>query len=188
MSASWVERTFASTRIPGTWPQDDNRTCHRQLPTVKPRSTDSALIKVSVFSSFPSNPKTTSAPLWETRQKCPKAGEHMPLSVEGCEEPCQGGGMSGAPFRVPLGYPGGRTGSPSPLADGASDPRMGRKMQDAVLPGGREVTPTLLTLKKEAPEGRFPWPMEVEASGRYRHHQHLPCTPAKPQSQAGNKC
>lgn len=107
----------------------------------------------------------------------------MPLSVEGCEEPCQGGGMSGAPFRVPLGYPGGRTGSPSPLADGASDPRMGRKMQDAVLPGGREVTPTLLTLKKEAPEGRFPWPMEVEASGRYRHHQHLPCTPAKPQSQ-----
>ena len=186
MSASWVERTITSTRIPGAWPRDDNRTCHRQLLTVKRRSTDSAPFKVSVFSSFPSNPKTTSAPLWETRQKCPKAGEHVPLSVEGCREPCQGGGRSGAPFRVPLGYPGGRAGSPSLLADGASDPRMGREMQEAVLPEGREVTPTLLTLKKEAPEGKFPWPKE--ASGRYRHHQHPPRTPTKPQSQAGNKC
>ena len=63
------------------------------------------------------------------------------------------------------------------------------KMQEAVLPGRREVTPTLLTLsslKKEAPKGRCPWPME--ASGRYHLHQHPPRTPAKPQSQAGNKC
>ena len=61
----------------------------------------------SVFSSFPSNPKTNSSPLWETRQKCPKPGEHVPLSVEGCEEPCQGGGRSGAPFRASLSYTGG---------------------------------------------------------------------------------
>lgn len=52
---------------------------------------------------------------------------------------------------------------------------------------GRIYPNTLNPQEEEAPEGRFPWPMEVEASGRYRHHQHLPCTPAKPQSQAGKQ-
>lgn len=48
------------------------------------------------------------------------------------------------------------------------------------------MTPGILTLsslKKGAPEGRFPLPKE--AGGRYHHHQY-PSPPAKPQSQETN--
>lgn len=172
MSASWVERTIASTRIPGVWPRNDNRTCHRQLPTVKPRSTDSAPIKVCLF-LIPKQPKD---------ELCSFVGNKTEMSQAWRTRASQCGGMRGAlprwwevqsPFQSTSRlHRGAGLGLhlrwlTEPVTQGWAE-----KMQEAVLPGGREVTPTLLTLsslKKEAPEGRFPWPTEV--SGRYPLHQ-----------------
>lgn len=64
----------------------------------------------------------------------------------------------------------GRTGSPSPLADGASDLADGQNNAGCSSARRKGRLPQHSVPKKEAPEGRFPWPMEVEASGRYRHH------------------